>query len=1045
MASSSHSSSDEQKKTTPILDECNRLQTIQSFLTELWAHEVSLYETSPVIGGGGGGGAFAFATSGNNDHHETRNRPNAGGTVENATLFPYHTSLYPLLDCYDSIRDYENFVGYSLHDAVRPSPAPLPFDFNGHRRSLYGPPRLDRHGLRIEELATLEGHLPNSAWAIRQSLMPRDRKAQFAEYELSPRGASKDGSGGDSSGEQELMQQHQQQHQDPNDGDNILDEGTRHNDNRFWNILMDPVAEAAIEGVDSDVSLPPDNEHWVNADQLDDDDDDDENGNNDDQWEDIDEEEDGQEQASGNLSKVATNGRFARDFAFLKWWQRSIVNEREGAIDTTARCTQIATKVAPTEISARDYSPESLYENNSRSYATLILLKVLKHSLSDLQREFRLARAVVLLIADWRLCSIGETMQDTVDEDGGIECLRRLLTVISSEYVESCGGYCHEWYISNGGVSDHEDEFEDALEDSAVLDKPNHYCSDWWEFLGSVSTLLAYGITYMTRQHANVICAFVATEINRASSAASPTDGTDSNGEVRSGKAYLKQNLYFLNNADSDGGLPQDGAGCQIRTNLLLTILSALRQHAASDRMRLVKLLEKDQEQCDGDVSIQISKSLNSFQACVEIMIDIGERCLLRLPTNIQSRSICGMIVRGLVESYVGSKDFSPRAQKPLSYLAPEGTGFKLRSLIDPLRYADALANASSNPLLDPIHGNGNSRASGDPLEQLIGLQPPKDVQDVVRGLFIRDLVDIQVSGCGYGDFLLWCHLPISPEPLLVDYISNFPSNSLNDGAPQNNHWVIDEEGDELDYGHLSARYDFSLVVFIRQWHSPWTPESHLSFSIPYRRAVSTLALCAHRYGVPADISAHVNSFLPRSWWPDDRRQCWCRDCQLQKLKKDYHSKISSRQTNWDPQEEQSSTLHLKSERGAKSPTLITCPGCHLAMACSNDHMKYLHQDGHKRYCGLPPFRAPFSDEDNNLCRAILGEKEDTSLLENGDNENSSLHEGENSDDDDWESVNSSEELGGAVRSKSDMIFSFFNDKSYKHQRREAPPFANFF
>jgi len=364
----------------------------------------------------------------------------------------------------------------------------------------------------------------------------------------------------------------------------------------------------------------------------------------------------------------------------------------------------------------------------------------------------------------------------------------------------------------------------------------------------------------MTREHANVICAFVGHEINRGSSSAVPADGDDSNGEMRSGKAYLKQNIYFLNNAEnSEGGVPQDGAGCQINTNFLLTILSALRQHAVSDRMRLVKLLDAlnssnttaCQELGDDDISIQISKSLNSFRACIDIMVDIGERCLLRLPTNHSSRSICGMIVRGLVESFVGSDNFS---DKPLSYLAPEGTDSSLRSVIDPLRYADAVANASSNPLLDPSRSRRANITGNQSIEQLIGLQPPKDVQDIVKALFMRDLVDMQVSGCGYGDFLVWCHLPISPEPLLVDYISNFPNNlsSVDDVAPQN-HWVIDEDGTELDHAHLSARYDFSLLVFLRKWHSPWTPESHLSFSIPHRRAISTLALCAHRYGVPGE------------------------------------------------------------------------------------------------------------------------------------------------------------------------------------------------
>ena len=293
------------------------------------------------------------------------------------------------------------------------------------------------------------------------------------------------------------------------------------------------------------------------------------------------------------------------------------------------------------------------------------------------------------------------------------------------------------------------------------------------------------------------------------------------------------------------------------------------------------------------------------------------------------------------------------------------------------------------------------------------------------------------ISGCGYGDFLSWRHLPIAPEPLLFDYVSNFPSinETAPDGEPWNSRWVIDEDGMELDQSYLSARYDFSLMMFVRKYNSPWTPESHLSYSIPYRRAVSTLALCAHRYGVPHDISVLVNSFLPRSWWPDDRRCCWCRDCQLNNLKQDFNAKIATRASNWSYEQ------NAGARKPKKSPSLMTCPGCEVAAACSRDHMKYLHQDGHKRYCGLPPFRVPFSDEDNALCREVGTEL--PNQMETGEDENEE-EENEADDDGSWESVDSNdEELQD--RRRSDIIYSFFNDKSYKLQHREAPPFANFF
>jgi hypothetical protein len=583
-----------------------------------------------------------------------------------------------------------------------------------------------------------------------------------------------------------------------------------------------------------------------------------------------------------------------------------------------------------------------------------------------------------------------------------------------------------------------------------------------------LSTLISEGIQYITPRHAYVISAFVMFELNRANSCTGPVDDV-TGGETLSGKAYLKRNLYFLNNAEHDMGTVRPAEEGMVdalpyNINLLLTIVSAIRQHALCDRMRLVKLtgeMNSSDATCDvtqGETSTHLSRCLDSFLSCVKVMVDIGERIAVHLPCNIHGRQLGGMLIRGLVEAYIGSDSYSSKAIKPLSYLAGDQDS-PLRRLIDPRRYADAVKNSSTHPLLDSSRRQVDNTAKSCSIEQLIGIQPPTPVIDVVKALFTADLVDLQVSGCGYGDFLIWCNLPISPEPLLFDYISNFPNLSvLREGESRNEAWVLDEDETELDYAHLSARYDFSLLVFLRQWHAPWTPDSHLSFSIPFRRSVSTLALCAHRFGVPHDMVALVNSFLPRSWWPDDRRRCWCRDCQMN------NSKQKSQSSNWDSQyclrsekndqinrlsgEEKSNAIASSTtgeDKSKPAPTLITCAGCQVAMTCSKEHMKFLHKDGHKRYCGLPPFRAPFHEEDNEICREVLGDEIvlETNGLENIIDEQNT-QEVDIIDDGSWESVNSNEEEA-VEPGKSDVIFSFFNSKSYKLQQRVQYPFSNFF
>jgi hypothetical protein len=104
--------------------------------------------------------------------------------------------------------------------------------------------------------------------------------------------------------------------------------------------------------------------------------------------------------------------------------------------------------------------------------------------------------------------------------------------------------------------------------------------------------------------------------------------------------------------------------------------------------------------------------------------------------------------------------------------------------------------------------------------------------------------------------------------------------------------------------------------------------------------------------------------------------------------------------------------------------------------------LKSLYQEGHKRQCGLPPFKPPFSKEDNLLVREIFEGFEDA-LDDKDIGEDADPND---EDADSWESVDSNSEEGQRF-SIHDKIFSWFNDKSYKIQRREAPapPFAHFF
>ena len=61
------------------------------------------------------------------------------------------------------------------------------------------------------------------------------------------------------------------------------------------------------------------------------------------------------------------------------------------------------------------------------------VLKVLMYSLSELQSDHRLARAILLRLADCKACSFDEStnIEDVLEHENEFECLRQLLSVLS--------------------------------------------------------------------------------------------------------------------------------------------------------------------------------------------------------------------------------------------------------------------------------------------------------------------------------------------------------------------------------------------------------------------------------------------------------------------------------------------------------------------------------------------------------------------------------------------------------------------------------------
>ena len=639
----------------------------------------------------------------------------------------------------------------------------------------------------------------------------------------------------------------------------------------------------------------------------------------------------------------------------------------------------------------------------------------------------------------------------------------------------------------------------------------------WKAYIHALSTVVAHGIAHITTSHATILSAYILMEYDGASDAAKHMDETwfegksTGDGLARSGdgglssgaqrvggvmrsetrqKALLKQNLFYFNNTAgygaSYGGDQAVGGGGEgatgqnsassaqepFRVGVVNAIVSGLGWHAVMDRERLRKLRTSPKMSRGEVYRNAVRLTVDSYLNCIRSLIDIGENTIRRLPPNAHTMALGGRIVRALV---LASIDMDPSEIPHEGYV---GTKFSLHenfdggdqegqsgALIRPKRYADAITYASKR-LNSCSYDSNNTKNTNDEsimIDCILDSSPNDDVHDVVRSLFVRDLVDVTVSGCGYGDFLLWTRLAITPlDPMLFDHVSQYPDREEEQTAGS---WGLNEEGDALSGDVLAARYDFTLLMMIRAWNAPWTPTSSFSFSVPFRKAITTLALCAHRYGVPADIAAVVNSFLPREWWSDDRRQCWCHDCQLKQVSDMIRDKVAKRECRDveaavndkappPPTMHNTSILRLSSHSEPKLSalsTVQTCPGCNLAMYCSREHRKYLWQDGHKRVCGTPPFRVPGVDEEL-FCREVFGGPTPTATDTYHENESVGLesHTSEVSDevvsDDDsgdWESIDSNEESPPVEEcTKTEIIHRFFDSKAYKVQDRQPPPFG---
>ena len=656
---------------------------------------------------------------------------------------------------------------------------------------------------------------------------------------------------------------------------------------------------------------------------------------------------------------------------------------------------------------------------SNKGLRTKVLLKLLKHSMSEIQRDHGLAQGVILSMID-NECFIG-------DDDAGVEAMRYFLTTFLSEYIYNCDGECHERYIFNRNEIDRDmNDIHNDDDDDSKNPKPTHYCNDYTHLLSKIKLTISDGIKYLTPGHSNMIVGFVVHLFNVA------------------GWNEVDEMTDLMGYDDDDSILHNDKPH-----NFIFMLINGVGVKAYEDRFRLKTLLKWKFQSPPSSSSLSTLKALEeeiqavkeSHLIAVNTLVEIGKVALMRLPADTVTERIGSRIVRFLVLSSIDlipherfhRSDCIPKHDVFIGDLFGEGIN---ESITNYNRYVDCMhafkmkkrrLHDITRTFLDFVDV---AEIESDELISEVFLSPPSmELQNVVRALFLSQLVDVDYSGCGYGDFLVWCRLPIDIyEPMLYEHIVNYPSNYRDEGSDDDSDdsdeedsklKYYDDEGMRLQGGYLKARYDFSLLLLKQAWAEPWSFKNHSSYQPAFRDAVWTMLLCAHRYGMSSDIPNTICSYLSRSFWKDDRIRCWRYECEVENM--DY----------------------LIYNRGQpKSQPPLVCINCMTAHACNEKHLSQLLHEGHRRVCKLPPMRV-FTKDDAVFCRNIavrkngkIGDEEVVSDDFSGDDD-------EDDDDSCWESIGSGEE--NKTISETELIFRYFETNAYKYKCMEEPAFAAFY
>lgn len=623
-------------------------QSLSVLLEEEWETECAAYERTTDFG-------LAH-----------RNYPNPDGRVQDEALYPYHSSLYPLLDAYDHLyQDGDDDHRPALDaSAVRPSVVPLA---NRHYDAI-----VDDHDDDddLEELV-VEGYMPASVQSVMESLVQPSAKLP-----------------------------------DPTD----------------YFVLVQQVIDHHARQLGS--------------------------------WKD-----EVARKASQQGSSVA-------------YWRQQATKQ----VLPRKRRRKKGRAQPPT----RPFGPSVL--PNDRSTRTRVLLRLLRHALSELQRDYRLAAATAV-------CLMRHMDFDDTD------VLSRFLAILVAEYVACNEGACTE------------EDFDEGLAD--------HHCFERDAFDRILVQALAYGMSSVEAPHATILAALGRWVLDREFG---HVVESDAEADIATKRNLWLKRAALARRAEEDFDGEWTSSATHIPVDWLSSVIHALGLRATLEGVRLYEqvTMEYSPEEVGDEVLV---RSLDTFHQCQRALVELGEAAIYYLPSSdrfyiIASaivKSLCGMLAEGgaafLEPKYEGVGDdeeneedsdgatnnnedgednggggAAAAADEEEEEFVPEYCALSVPQLKElrlctSTRFADCITKASEQAAALravealPETNEVRPRVVAAVMRTFSG-RPHPDVQDVIRGLFIRDLVSIRATMCAYGDCVVWCRMDCHPlDPALFWYV----------------------------------------------------------------------------------------------------------------------------------------------------------------------------------------------------------------------------------------------------------------------------------